>query len=190
MQAVQKENSKLQFNSNNDSDEISIKKMGISDFDNIKDFVVEQHNNLEREDFFIIEDIDTELPVILSNGIVVAIMQNDKILGLQAIDLSLKNSSALQEILQSVYTSNGELYELGWTMVRKECRGKNYAKKLIEHVCSYLGDISEYTLVATVHPANTIALKVYMAYGMKPIFQTQYYGYDRTFLIKKVTQIK
>ena len=30
MQAVQKENSKLQFNSNNDSDEISIKKMGIS----------------------------------------------------------------------------------------------------------------------------------------------------------------
>ena len=35
MQAVQKENSKLQFNSNNDSDEISIKKMGISDFDNI-----------------------------------------------------------------------------------------------------------------------------------------------------------
>ena len=69
MQAVQKENSKLQFNSNNDSDEISIKKMGISDFDNIKDFVVEQHNSLEREDFFIIEDIDTELPVILSNGI-------------------------------------------------------------------------------------------------------------------------
>lgn len=105
MQAVQKENSKLQFNSNNDSDEISIKKMGISDFDNIKDFVVEQHNNLEREDFFIIEDIDTELPVILSNGIVVAIMQNDKILGLQAIDLSLKNSLALQEILQSVYTN-------------------------------------------------------------------------------------
>lgn len=57
-------------------------------------------------------------------------------------------------------------------------------------MCSYLEDISEYTLVATVHPANTIALKVYMAYGMKPIFQTQYYGYDRTFLIKKVTQIK
>lgn len=190
MQAAQKENSKLQFNSNNDSDEISIKKMGISDFDNIKDFVVEQHNSLEREDFFIIEDIDTELPVILSNGIVVAIMQKDKILGLQAIDLSLKNSLTLQEILQSVYTTNGELYELGWTMVRKECRGKNYAKKLIEHVCSYLEDISEYTLVATVHPANTIALKVYMDYGMKPIFQTQYYGYDRTFLIKKVTQIK
>ena len=48
MQAVQKENSKLQFNSNNDSDEISIKKMGISDFDNIKDFVVEQHKVLNE----------------------------------------------------------------------------------------------------------------------------------------------
>lgn len=187
---VQKKNNKLQFNGNNDSDEISIRKMGISDFDNIKDFVVEQHNNLERKDFFIIEDIDTELPVILSNGIVVAIMQNDKILGLQAIDLSLKNSLALQEILQSVYTTNGKLYELGWMMVRKECRGKNFAKKLIEHVCSCLEDISGYTLVATVHPANTIALKVYMDYGIKPILQTQYYGYDRTFLIKEVTQIK
>lgn len=187
---MQKKNNKLQFNGNNDSDEISIRKMGISDFDNIKDFVIEQHNSLERKDFFIIEDIDTELPVILSNGIVVAIMQRDKILGLQAIDLSLKNSLALQEILQSVYTTNGELYELGWTIVRKECRGKNFAKKMMEQVCGYLEDVSEYTLVATVHPANTIALKVYMDYGMNPILQTQYYGYDRTFLIKEITQMK
>ena len=72
----------------------------------------------------------------------------------------MKNSLALQEILQSVIQPMENYNELGWTMVRKECRGKNYAKKLIEHVCSYLGDISEYTLVATVHPANTIALKV------------------------------
>ena len=59
---------------------------------------------------------------------------------------------------------------LGGRWYGRNVEEKNYAKKLIEHVCSYLEDISEYTLVATVHPANTIALKVYMDYGMKPNF--------------------
>lgn len=59
MQAVQKENSKLQFNSNNDSDEISIKKMGISekDLNDNKQFCeIEYLSEEENEEYDIIHN--------------------------------------------------------------------------------------------------------------------------------------
>ena len=189
---MEKEQNKLDKSSESEllNNEIQIIKMGISDLDKIKAFIIDQYKALECKDFFIIEDIDTELPIIFNNGIVIAIVKNNQILGLQAIDFSKNNSDNLKEVLNSVYDSDSEFYELGWTMIHVEYRKKCYAKRLLKRICSYLDSMTEYVLVATVHPMNDAAFKLYFDLGLRPTLQTKYYGYDRIFMVKEIYEEK
>lgn len=183
-----KKEQKKQIEYNENGTEII--RMGISDFNRLKDFIIEQYNTLECKDFFIIEDIDTELPIILKNGIVISIVKNNQILGLQAIDLNKKNSSNLKEILNPTGDSNLEFYELGWTLIHNEYREKGFATKLLKQICSYLNFVSEFILVATVHPLNNAAFKLYSNFGFRAMFQTKYYGYDRILMVKEIHKEK
>lgn len=170
--------------------ELQIKKMEYSDLEKVKDFILEQYKKLEYKDFFIVEDIDTELPVIFNDGIVIALMKNEQILGLQALDFSKNNSDNLKEVLKPVYMSGLNLYELGWTMIHVDYRRKGYAKKLIQTICTYIDCLTQYALVATVHPLNKAAYRLYLDAGLKPIFQTKYYGYERVFMIEEIFEEK
>ena len=156
-----------------------------NDIQNVREFILKQHERLERKDFFIIEDLDTELPLIFekSNGAIYGIYLGTQLVAIQAIDFSSENSSRLRLIVQSYLKDDFPLYEMGWTLVDSRFRGYHIAKYLVQYIENMISG-RNCILVATVHPENIRALALYMKMGYKGYNIGEYYGYRRMFLIK------
>lgn len=151
----------------------------------VKEFILTQHVNLERKDFFIIEDLDTELPIIFekNNGIVYGICWEDKLVAIQAIDFSTKNDRMLRTYVQEFLEEDCQIYEMGWTLVGGEFRGCHIAEYLLGYIEKQIISLG-CVLVATVHPENVVALGLYLKNGFKGYSIGNYYGYHRMFLMK------
>ena len=164
--------------------ELHIERMNLSHFEIIKQFILNQHALMTHKEFFIIDDIDSELPSILANGIVIALLYGEDIVGIEALDVSKQNSDNLKTRIDSQYVDNKLLYELGWAMVRNDCRGRGYAIKLFEAIASFVHVSEEFVLVATVHPMNEISNRLCSRLGFVPVSHSDWFGYDRVFMIK------
>lgn len=176
---------KIVFNKEKDIYEMSLVSLFREDIEMVKNFVLKQHCMLERKDFFIIEDLDTELPLIFEQdkGAVYGIFWNERLVALQAIDFSSKNDKMLRPYVQMFLEKNYHIYEMGWTLVDQKFRGCHIAEYLLKYMESKINNSSS-VLVATVHPQNVKALELYLKSGFKGYAVDEYYGYCRMFLIK------
>lgn len=155
------------------------------DIEIMKNFILKQHINLDRKDFFIIEDLDTELPIIFEEdkGTVYGFFLDDKLVATQAIDFSSKNDRMLRPYMRGFLEEDCQICELGWTLVDREFRGCHIAEYLLKYIEKQISSLGR-VLVATVHPENVIALGLYLGNGFKGYSVGEYYGYHRIFLIK------
>lgn len=176
---------KVIFNRENNIFCMSLVALFKDDINIVKEFILAQYVNLERKDFFIIEDLDTELPAIFekNKGIVYGICKEDKLIAIQAIDFSIKNDRMLRRYVQKFLEEDCQIYELGWTLVDEEFRGCHIAEYLLEYIEKQITGLGR-VLVATVHPENVVALGLYLRNGFKGYSIDNYYGYYRMFLIK------
>lgn len=175
----------IDFNRKNNTLNAKLVILEEDDIQAVRSFVLEQHAKMDRKDFFIIEDLDTELPLIFAKGrgLVYGIVLDDKIIAIQAIDFSAENSRRLKSYIHKFVKKNFPIYEMGWTLVASEFRGYHIA----EYLVSFLENTTvkkEHILLATVHPENYKALALYMGRGYRGCVITEYYGYWRMFLIK------
>lgn len=176
---------KIMFNRDKDIFNMMLVSLSKEDINLVRNFILKQHYMLEREDFFIIEDLDTELPLIFeeNKGCVYGIFLNNKLVAMQAIDFNSENDTILRPHVQIFLDEDCHIYEMGWTLVDQEFRGCHIAEYLLKYVESQIND-SRIALVATVHPENTRALKLYLKNGFIGYTVSEYYGYCRMFLIK------
>lgn len=176
---------KISFNYNNNILNMRLVSLLKEDTEMVRRFILEQYEMLERKDFFIIEDIDTELPLLFgqNTGFVYGIVMNDSLIAIQAIDCSVKNDAMLRNHLRNLIDDKIKIYEMGWTMVDYKLRGHHIAEYLLEYIQSKIND-ENIALIATVHPENILALKLYFKNGFKGYVVDNYYGYCRFFLIK------
>lgn len=171
-----------------DKDAFNMRLVSLSkeDIRLVRNFILKQHEKLERKDFFIIEDLDTELPLIFeqNNGYVYGIFLNNRLVAMQAIDFSSKNDKMLRPHVQIFLDENCCIYEMGWTLVDSEFRGCHIAEYLLKYAEFQVNNL-DVALVATVHPENIKALELYIKSGFRGFAISKYYGYQRMFLIKK-----
>lgn len=155
------------------------------DTENVKNFILTQYNYFDRKDYFIIDDLDTELPCIFEKnmGIIYGVLYDNKLIALQAIDFSKRNDQMLRPYIQKFVNKDCQIYELGWTLVEKEFRGFNIADYLIKYTKKHISDRQDHILVATVHPENITALYLFFRNGFNGYLLDEYYGYIRMFLI-------
>ncbi len=188
MRAINSSSNCIQHDTQNDSnsDHLIIKELKTDDFSIVKDFILEQHRKLVRKDFFITDDLNTELPVILEEGLVIGLFHGDVLIGIQALDMNKENSAILKDIISPTYTTSLNIYELGWTIIHTDYRNNSYAHYLVKNIIE-MADISDKcVLLVTIHPENVAAIHLYEDFGFQPIFQTKYYGYERVFMLKEV----
>lgn len=155
------------------------------DIQAVRCFVLEQHAKMKRKEFFIIEDLDTELPLILEKdkGVAYGVLLDNKIIAIQAIDFSVENSERLRFFIHSFLKNDYPIYEMGWTMVDSEFRGYHIAGYLVSYIENSIKE-QNCILSVTVHPENIKALALYMKQGYRGYAIAEYYGYSRMFLIK------
>ena len=176
---------KINFNNKRNILNVTLVVLEDTDIQAVRRFVLEQHAKMERKDFFIIEDLDTELPLIFENdkGVVYGVMLDNKIIAIQAIDFSVENSVRLRYFIHSFLKNDYPIYEMGWTMVASEFRGYHIAEYLVSYIENSIKE-QNCILSATVHPENIKALALYMKRGYRGYAIAEYYGYNRMFLIK------
>lgn len=178
---------KLTFKRKNDIFYMELVALYKEDIENVKNFVLTQYNYLDRKDYFIIDDLDTELSCIFEKdmGTIYGIVCESNLVALQALDSNENNSKMLRPYIQKFIDKDCKIYELGWTMVKKELRGFHIADNLVKYTEKQILNESDYILVATVHPENTKALQLFFRNGFNGYLLDKYYGYIRMFLIKK-----
>ena len=176
---------KLTFKRKNDIFHMEVVILCKEDIEYVKNFVLTQYNYFDRKDYFIIDDLDTELPCIFEKdiGIIYGILYKSNLVALQAIDFSENNDKMLRPYVQRFINKDCKIYELGWTLVKKEFRGFHIADYLINYAEKQILNESDYILVATVHPENTKALQLFFRNGFSGYLLDEYYGYIRIFLI-------
>lgn len=176
---------KVTFNKGNNIFCMKLVALFKEDIEIMKNFILKQHINLDRKDFFIIEDLDTELPIIFEEdkGTVYGIFLDDKLVATQAIDFSSKNDRMLRPYVREFLEEDCQICELGWTLVDGEFRGCHIGEYLLKYIEKQITSLGR-VLVATVHPENVIALGLYLRNGFKGYSVGEYYGYHRMFLIK------
>lgn len=176
---------KFDFKDKRNSFNMTLVALEKTDIQVVRCFILEQHSKMNRKDFFIIEDLDTELPLIFEKdkGIVYGILLDNRIIAIQAIDFSAENSRKLQLHIHEYLNNDFPIYEMGWTLVDLEFRGYHLAKYLVSYVEKTIMK-QECILLATVHPENIKALVLYMKQGYRGYTIKGYYGYSRMFLIK------
>lgn len=173
---------------NNDSQsELSLElvKFELSDYELLTNFIFEQYKQITNKEFFILDDIDTALPLILNNnGIVYGALYNDEIVAIQAIDFSIENHSNLKPFLAK-YFRDSVFVEMGWTMTKIGFQNKGIATSLIKQLEeAILDNLKNTVLVTTIHPSNIKALKTYLHSGYLGYTHETYYGLPRIFLLK------
>lgn len=165
--------------------DLEVVKLELSDLNFIKVFILKEYENIQQKDFFIIDDIDTELPMILNNnGIVYGVLHNNEIVAIQAIDFSIENNNHLKPYLAK-YISGVNYVEMGWTMTKSSYQHKSIASSLIKLLEEAVSDkLEKSILVTTVHPRNLKALKTYLHNGYLGYTLERYYGLPRIFMLK------
>lgn len=176
---------KIQFTQNK-IELFSISCATKTDYKAIKNFVLQQYELLPNKSFFIIDDINTELPFLFNNknGRVYIATHNNHIIALQTV--SFLNNNQLQSQLQhqSIFLSNNYV-EFGWTMVAPDYRKKgiaiNLSRKLEEDLFNQTESV---VYVATVHPQNINSLYLYFKLGYIGLELHEHFGLPRLFLVK------
>ena len=149
----------------------------------VKNFILECHKDIENQEFFIIDDIDTALPTMFTEtGVVYGAFSEKVLAAVHGIDFSYENHALISPHVPS-YLTDKPLAELGWTMVKSTFRGYGLATFLIAE--SEKNVPEGYNLIATTHPQNVAALKAYIRNGYCGVKLGEYYGKPRVFMMKR-----
>lgn len=173
------------INDENKRMHLDLVKFESSDFHNVKKFILKEYVNIRQKDFFILEDIDTVLPLLLQNkGLVYGAVHDNQIVAIQAIDLSIENSNSLK-LLLSKYVPADKYVEMGWTITNRCYRHKGIASSIVRVVEDIVSTkLADPIFVATVHPQNINALKVYLHLNYYGVILKYHFGVPRIFLLK------
>ena len=158
-----------------------------TDLQQIKDFVLKQCKELEDPTYFITDDIDTELPLLLKEkyGLAYGVVCENNIVALQAIDYDINKTLNFYELLGIDKSNN--IMEVGWAMVNPLWRGQNlsvYLSNLLEQE-AYKETCNE-IYVATIHPKNTSSLFLFLKLGYVGVKLTSHYNVIRLVMVKKL----
>ena len=159
-----------------------------TDFQQIRHFVLELCKKLDDPTYFITDDIDSDLPILLKEkyGLVYGIIHENNIVALQAIDYNINKTLIFYDIL-GIDKNNNTIIEIGWAMVSPQCRKKGFSihlSKLLEQA-TYL-EIGNKICVTTIHPKNTNSLFLFLRLGYIGIKLTCHYNVIRLVMIKKL----
>lgn len=157
------------------------------EFYQIKKFILKQCKELKDSSFFITNDIDSELPLLLKRGygLVYGIVIENKIVAVQAIDYNIDGK--IDFLKAHKICNNNNFIEVGWAMVAQQYRKiklATYLSKLLEqHTYQEIGNK---ICVATVHPKNTDSILLFFRLGYIGIELTFHFNVIRLIMIKKV----
>lgn len=156
-----------------------------SEFELVKNFVVEQHKNLNDSTYFIIDDIDSELPNILKDGrgAVIGFIYQEKVISIQAVDYDVEGLLNLQSTFQ-IYEFE-RLMEIGWAMVLPDFRKIGLASFLLNYLEELAKDEhSNKEFAATVHPNNVGSVALFLNNGYVGFRLKEHFGLIRMLLVK------
>lgn len=159
---------------------IELCRLGRDDWPNVRRFVLGQVSLLTDPEYFIVDDLDSSLPLILTGGgIVFAAKSHGVIIGLQGVDfdspLPLDDAGAEGDVSM----------ECSWSMVAPEFRRRGIARQLLRRAeAGALAATGRDRLWATVHPANHASLRLYQSVGYFPIRRIAHFGLLRELLVK------
>lgn len=163
----------------------TIYKLEYSDLHYVKSFIENQYFKLPNKDFFIMDDLDTEFSnILLKEGLAYAVIQNNKIISLQALDLNQDNLNFIKEIIP-FNCKKRKVAEMGWSLTHHKYRNRGLCQLLIkelEQTTALKNDSIIY--FTTVHPDNFVALKTYLKSGFVGIAFQIHYNLPRIVLTK------
>lgn len=145
-------------------------KMGLSDFNLIKNFYSEQIDLLEEKKFFY-PFKDSEIKSILSEdgGVFIGAFFCEELVGLSAIDFDKDYSLRLKKIIRKFYPIDDYIiHEYSGVVVKKEFRGMRIAKMLYNVLLDFVKDTKCY-LCAVIHIENLKSLNNFFTLGFKMV---------------------
>jgi len=171
------------FNSKGCKINTNIVQINEADIEILKEFIMTQFQLLTIKDYFIIDDIDTELPEILrdSNSYMIGVVYNNSLIAIQALDFNER----INKLFCSILKVNKQIGEMGWTLVDKDYYGFKISRYLIKKIEFFaVRSFDEKILISTVHPNNIPALKLYLSLGYYGVKLNNLFSLDRIICVK------
>jgi GNAT superfamily N-acetyltransferase len=165
---------------------MEIKKLDISDFENVLSFYKEQIEYLERKEFFYPYQNDDIKSILSGGGIMAAVLDSSKIIGLSAIDFDDHYSQILKEIANNYYphVSNLQVCEYSGVMTHKDYRGQGVAGKLYDYLINIVKDRKDICLCSVVQLENQASLNFFFKRNFRLVSVKRTFDIDFGYLLK------
>ena len=162
-------------------------KFDEKDFHQIKHFILKLCKGLDDPTYFITDNINTELPLLLKEkyGLAYGIVFENNIIAIQIIDYDINKALRFYDLLNIDKRKN--IMEVGWVMVTPLYRRQNlsvYLSNLLEQ--KVYRETYREICIATVHPKNTSSLFLFFKLKYIGIKLTSHYKVIRLVMIKKL----
>lgn len=164
---------------------MEIKKLDVSDYNNVLAFYKTQISFLERKEFFYPYQ-DNDLKNLLNNGgIMLGAFEDSSIIGLSAIDYDKNYSKILKEYVNTYYPyvdDHTYVFEYSGVMTHNNYRNKGVAAKLYEQLLTAVN--KNICLCAVVQLENQASLTFFFKRGFRLVFVKRDFDIDFGYLIK------
>lgn len=165
---------------------MEIKKLKTEDFDNVLEFYQQQIDYLERKEFFYPYQNDDIKNILSGNGIMVAAMDNQNIIGISAIDFDEQYSLILKEIVNTFFPHihNHKVCEYSGVMTHKDYRNQGIAGKLYNYLIDSVKNRQDICLCAVVQLENQASLNFFFKRNFRLVSVKRSFDIDFGYLIK------
>jgi ribosomal protein S18 acetylase RimI-like enzyme len=165
---------------------MEIKKLKIENFEDILAFYRQQIEYLERKEFFYPYQDDDIKNILGGGGIMAAVLDNQKIIGISAIDFDKKYGQILKKIINTYYpyVFNHKVCEYSGVMTRKGYRNQGIAGKLYDYLITSIKAKKNICLCAVVQLENQASLNFFFRRNFRLVSVKRSFDIDFGYLIK------
>ncbi|HEY8423445.1 MAG TPA: GNAT family N-acetyltransferase [Clostridia bacterium] len=165
---------------------MEIKKLKIDDFDDVLKFYKEQIDYLERKEFFYPYQNQDIINILNGGGIMAAVLDDQKIIGLSAIDFDENYGKLLKEII-NIYRPHAfshKVCEYSGVITHKDYRNQGVAGRLYDYLLDQVKDQKDLCLCSVVQLENQASLNFFFKRKFRLVSVKRSFDIDFGYLIK------
>lgn len=164
---------------------MEIRALNIGDFERVLAFYKEQIDSLERKEFFYPYQDEDIKSILSGGGIMAAVLDDSKIVGISAIDFDENYSEILADIVNSYFprANNIKVCEYSGVMTHKDYRGQGIAGRLYDYLIDKVKD-KDICLCAVVQLENQASLSFFFKRGFRLVSVKRVFDIDFGYLLK------